>query len=94
MPFRARAARSCRDAALELGDGVADALELSVAHAAYGRFLRRRGERRAAGDQLQLAHDELVLSVKTVNYHLGNVYTKLDVHSRAQLINHPSMRRR
>ena len=28
----------------------------------------------------------LVLSVKTVGYHLTNVYTKLDVHSRAQLI--------
>ena len=29
---------------------------------------------------------ELVLSAKTVGYHLGNVYTKLDVHSRAQLV--------
>lgn len=145
-------ARAAFEAALELGDGVADALELSVAHAAYGRFLRRRGERRAAGVQLQLAYDkfvvlgaspfaerveselvasglsprksadigtasltpqeqvvarlvctgrsnqevadELVLSVKTVSYHLGNVYTKLDIHSRAQLINHPAMRRR
>jgi DNA-binding NarL/FixJ family response regulator len=27
----------------------------------------------------------LVLSVKTVGYHLGNVYAKLDVHSRTQL---------
>ena len=35
--------------------------------------------------------DELVLSVKTVGYHLSNVYTKLDIHSRAQLINHPAM---
>ena len=29
---------------------------------------------------------EMVLSAKTVGYHLGNVYTKLDVHSRAQLV--------
>lgn len=28
---------------------------------------------------------ELVISVKTVGYHLGNAYTKLDVHSRTQL---------
>ena len=28
---------------------------------------------------------QLVLSVKTVGYHLGNVYAKLDVHSRTQL---------
>ena len=30
--------------------------------------------------------DELVLSVKTVGYHLGNAYTKLGVHSRTQLV--------
>jgi DNA-binding CsgD family transcriptional regulator len=29
---------------------------------------------------------ELVLSTKTIGYHLGNVYAKLDVHSRSQLI--------
>ena len=28
----------------------------------------------------------LVLSVKTVGYHLSNVYAKLDVHSRTQLV--------
>jgi DNA-binding NarL/FixJ family response regulator len=33
----------------------------------------------------QVAH-RLVLSVKTVGYHLNNVYTKLDVHSRTQLV--------
>ena len=27
----------------------------------------------------------LVLSVRTVGYHLGNVYTKLGVHSRTRL---------
>jgi DNA-binding NarL/FixJ family response regulator len=32
-----------------------------------------------------MAH-QLVLSVKTVGYHLTNVYTKLDVHSRTQLV--------
>ena len=32
-----------------------------------------------------MAH-HLVLSVKTVGYHLTNVYAKLDVHSRAQLV--------
>lgn len=29
---------------------------------------------------------ELVVSVKTVGYHLGNVYTKLGVHSRVQMV--------
>jgi DNA-binding CsgD family transcriptional regulator len=29
---------------------------------------------------------QLVLSVKTVGYHLGNAYTKLGVHSRAMLV--------
>lgn len=29
---------------------------------------------------------ELVVSVKTVSYHLGNVYTKLGVHSRVQMV--------
>ena len=33
----------------------------------------------------EMAH-QLVLSVKTVGYHLTNVYTKLDVHSRTQLV--------
>ena len=30
---------------------------------------------------------ELVVSVKTVSYHLGNIYTKLGVHSRVQMTN-------
>lgn len=147
-----RAARAAFDEAVELGDNSAEALEQAMTHAAYGRFLRRRGERRSAGRQLQLARvsflelgaspflqqcdseltacglapapppkdhgkaltpqeravarlvcagctnqevaDELVLSVKTVGYHLGNVYLKLEVHSRTQLINHPDMTRR
>ena len=29
---------------------------------------------------------ELMLSPKTVEYHLGNVYSKLGVHSRTQLV--------
>lgn len=29
---------------------------------------------------------QLVLSVKTISYHLGNAYTKLGVHSRSQLV--------
>jgi ATP/maltotriose-dependent transcriptional regulator MalT len=136
-------ARECFEHAIELGSSV-DALERGIALASYGRFLRRRGERRAAQDRLlaarrhflelgarpfvarvdgelaasglpaepappsattgltpqerlvaslackgmsnqEVAH-QLVLSVKTVSYHLGNVYTKLDVHSRAQLV--------
>ena len=130
--------------ALRLGAGPGDALETAVAHAAYGRFLRRRGERRNAVQQLQIAQDlftglgaapflarchaeladcgwptthdateaaqteltpqelavarlvaagrqnreiadELVLSVKTVTYHLGHVYAKLGVRSRTEL---------
>jgi ATP/maltotriose-dependent transcriptional regulator MalT len=42
----------------------------------------------------QMVAEELVLSVKTVSYHLSNVYTKLDVHSRTQLAAHPEMRPR
>lgn len=140
---RHQVARTAFDEALRLGDGAAPALERALAHASYGRFLRRRGEKRTAVAQLQLARadllamgaaphlrrceDELaacgvgptepsaptvvpltpqeqmvaglacrgmtspeiarhlVLSVKTVSYHLANVYTKLDVHSRTQL---------
>jgi len=137
-------AREAFEEALQLGEGYADALERATAHASYGRFLRRRGERRSAVEQLQTARasflalgalpflkrcddelaatglakpaqpqrvgvnltpqelavaqlvcggrsnqevaTELVLSVKTVGYHLGNVYTKLGVHSRTQLM--------
>jgi DNA-binding CsgD family transcriptional regulator len=136
-------ARTAFEEALALGEGTATALETALAEMAYGRFLRRRGERRAAVDRLhgarerlsalgatpyvercdaelfacgaepqpgrppgpsltpqeqivaalvcqgltnqQVAH-RLVLSVKTVGYHLNNVYTKLDVHSRTQLV--------
>lgn len=137
-------ARGCFEEALETGDGVVDALEHGLTLAAYGRFLRRRGERKTAQERLlaarhhflglgaqpfvarvdeelaasglpaepappsaaagltpqeqlvaglacqgmsnqEIAH-HLVLSVKTVGYHLGNVYSKLDVHSRAQLV--------
>ena len=138
------AARRWFEEALETGAGAVDALEQGLALAAYGRFLRRRGERKAAQERLLAARERfltlgarpyvgrvddelaaaglpteapppsaaagltpqeklvanlacngmtnqemahhLVLSVKTVGYHLGNVYTKLDVHSRAQLV--------
>jgi ATP/maltotriose-dependent transcriptional regulator MalT len=140
-------ARDAFEEAVLLGEDTAPALDRALTHAAYGRFLRRRGERRAAIGQLERAHHELldlsalpfvrrcedelaacgvnpsgagdddadarttltpqermvaglacrgltnaeiarqmVLSAKTVAYHLGNVYTKLDVHSRAQLV--------
>jgi ATP/maltotriose-dependent transcriptional regulator MalT len=137
----ATAARVAFDEALRVGDGAVDALEAAVAQAAYGRFLRRRGERRAAVQRLSRAQelftalgalpflarctrelaacgvtpetpadrthltpqesavaelvcagrtnrqvaDELVLSVKTVGYHLAHVYTKLEVNSRMEL---------
>ena len=42
----------------------------------------------------QMVAEELVLSVKTVSYHLSNVYLKLNVHSRTQLAAHPGMRSR
>ena len=136
------AARDAFEESIALGSGVASALDAALAEASYGRFLRRRGERRAATARLQAARErlaalgatpwvvrceeelaaagaeggtheplateltpqeqivatlvcqgltnqqvarQLVLSVKTVGYHLGNVYTKLDVHSRTQL---------
>ncbi len=136
-------ARRAFDEALGLGAG--EALEAALVRLSYGRFLRRRGERRAAGEHLHAARDRfealgalpfvercdvelgafgppdaaprapatslltpqeqmvarlvcqgltnqevarrLVLSSKTIGYHLGNVYTKLDVHSRTQLVN-------
>jgi DNA-binding CsgD family transcriptional regulator len=136
-------ARAAFDAAVSLGAGCANALDQARVQAAYGRFLRRAGERRAAGDRLHTARDafarlgaqpfldrcdaelaacglavdrpaaphdagltpqeqavtrlvcagrsnrevaaELVISVKTVGYHLGNAYTKLGVSSRTQL---------
>jgi ATP/maltotriose-dependent transcriptional regulator MalT len=141
------AARDAFEESVRMGEGAASALDRALTHAAYGRFLRRRGERRAAVARLEQAHGELlalsavpflrrceaelaacgieptghepptadrasaltpqermvaglacrgltnaeiaremVLSAKTVAYHLGNVYTKLDVHSRAQLV--------
>jgi len=153
------AAREHFEEALSIGAGAVDALERAVVLASYGRFLRRRGERRSAHERLsdaramfqtlgavpltarcdeelaaaglaagglaagglalgglaaepqapsvttaltpqerliaslaceglsnqEIAH-RLVLSVKTVGYHLSNAYTKLDVHSRAQLV--------
>jgi len=137
-------ARAAFEEALVLAEGAGHALDRALIHAAYGRFLRRRGEKRAAVGQLQFAREklaalgaapfirrcddelaacgvtpaqstqpagpaltpqeqmvtrlvcqgltnqevahQLVLSVKTVSYHLGNVYTKLGVHSRTQLV--------
>lgn len=139
-------ARAAFREAVDLGVGV-DAFEWASARAAFGRFLRRRGERRAALDHLTAAHRlavdlravplalscadelaaagvgtppaeaavggwatdltpqeravarlvctgksnkqiarELVLSTKTISFHLGNVYAKVGVHSRAALI--------
>jgi len=120
-----------------------DALEFARAQADYGRFLRRRGERKSAIAHLNQAFDaltrlqatplattcyaeleaagsaprsdarssgphltaqeqsvarlvaagrtnqqvanELMLSIKTVGFHLEHVYDKLDLHSRSQL---------
>jgi DNA-binding CsgD family transcriptional regulator len=138
-------ARTSFETAIALGGAGVDADERAMAHLAYGSFLRRRGERRAAVEHLtqagqrydrlgaapfiarcdvlltacgaspnreavstdpltpqeravatlaasgrtnQQAADELVLSVKTISYHLQNVYTKLGVHSRVQLAAH------
>ncbi len=138
-----KVARTSFQSALELNQGAVSALDAAVNQSAFGRFLRRRGEKRAAvarltdararfaalgarpfvarvDDELaacgvsptrrtvelpqrltpqertvatlvcqgltnQEVAQQLVLSVKTVGYHLGNVYTKLDVHSRTQL---------
>ncbi len=138
-----KVARASFEAALELDHGAVSALDAALGQAAFGRFLRRRGEKRAAVDRLtdaktrlsalgarpfvgrveeelaacgvtpskrtvelpqqltpqertiatlvcqgltnQEVAQQLVLSVKTVGYHLGNVYAKLGVHSRTRL---------
>ncbi|MEO7350786.1 MAG: LuxR C-terminal-related transcriptional regulator, partial [Marmoricola sp.] len=138
-----RVARASFQAAIELDRGGVSALDAALSQAAYGRFLRRRGEKRTATTRLTDARSRLralgarpfldrvdeelaacgvnpacrtaelpqpltpqertiatlvcegltnqevaahlVLSVKTVGYHLGNVYTKLGVHSRTRL---------
>jgi ATP/maltotriose-dependent transcriptional regulator MalT len=127
-------------------DAEIDALERTLVQLSYGRFLRRRGERRAAIIELRRAEqrfgqlgaepylaqvrselsacgaeleqlttasplvsdltpqeaavarlaadgrsnkeiaDTLVLSPKTVAYHLGHVYAKLGIRSRSQLV--------
>jgi DNA-binding CsgD family transcriptional regulator len=138
-----REARAAFEEAWAVGRDVMPALDVALTHAAHGRFLRRRGERRSAVEQLRQAHDrlsalgaapylpsceeelaacgvapgrsgepprpvltaqeelvarlvcegrtnqevarELVISTKTVGYHLANVYLKLGIHSRTQL---------
>jgi DNA-binding CsgD family transcriptional regulator len=137
------AARTAFDESLTLGAATASVLDVALTHASYGRFLRRRGEKRAAVDQLHTARQtyielgavpfverddaelsacgvhpkpddstgpvmtpqeqivaglvsqgmtnqevarHMVLSVKTVGYHLSNIYTKYDIHSRTQLV--------
>ena len=139
-------ARKAFEAAIDIGQGATDALEGALVHFHYGRFLRRRGERKSAVAHLQAAHQrladlgaqpyverceqelaaaghtydprsdgethtltpqeiavtrlvcegrtnreaasELFVSVKTISYHLGNVYSKLGVRSRTELANH------
>jgi ATP/maltotriose-dependent transcriptional regulator MalT len=138
-------ARQAYQTALDVGDDESDALERAGLYVSRGRFLRRRGERRAAIQDLREAErrlttlgaepflevvraelaacgidleravaapdpvmsltpqenavarlaaaghsnkdiaDALVLSPKTVAYHLGHVFDKLGVRSRAQL---------
>jgi ATP/maltotriose-dependent transcriptional regulator MalT len=138
-----KVARASFHTALELDRGAVSALDAALSEAAFGRFLRRRGEKRAALTRLTEARtrltslgarpfvarvddelaacgvtpstrtvelpqpltpqertiatlvcqgltnqevaQQLVLSVKTVGYHLGNVYNKLGVHSRTRL---------
>jgi DNA-binding CsgD family transcriptional regulator len=137
-------AREAYEAALGLDPDGLEPFAHARIEAAYGRFLRRTGERRAATERLGQAREvflrldarpdldrctaelaangvaveapqlridarltpqeravarlvcggrsnrevaaELVLSVKTVGYHLQNVYTKLGVNSRTQLL--------
>ena len=136
-------ARRALDESLSLGAVSASVLDVALTHASYGRFLRRRGEKRAAVDHLHDAREtyialgatpfverddaelaacgvqpqpdrstgpvmtpqeqivaglvcqgmtnqevarHMVLSVKTVGYHLSNIYTKYDIHSRTQLV--------
>lgn len=138
------AARESFEAALAHCDGLPAPFDRALVELAYGRFLRRAGERRAAGGHLGEAHStfcrlgaepfaqrcgdelaacglaprrwssnaarfklspqelavaklvmsgatnrevatQLVVSVKTVEYHLGNLFAKLGIRSRRQL---------
>jgi ATP/maltotriose-dependent transcriptional regulator MalT len=137
------AAGAAFEAALGYLEGLTMPFEAALAEDAYGRFLRRIGERRQGAAHLQTAREvyvrldchpslercdrelaacglrghragirrleltpqelavarlvtggctnrevaaELVVSVKTVEYHLGNVFAKLGVTSRSQLV--------
>jgi len=145
-------ARTAFEEALTLSDGSTNRLDRAGTHASFGAFLRRRGERRNALEQLRLAAeiferlgaspflgrceeemaacgerrarppdrssdpeltpqetavarlavagrrnreiaDELVLSVKTIDYHLGHVYNKFGVRSRTELASRWAARR-
>lgn len=146
------AARAAYEEAMRVGDGACDAMERALLFSSRGRFLRRRGERRAAIRDLDEAArrfralaaapfldavhaelaacgvepdsdrtravktglltsqetavarlvsaglsnreiaDLLVLSPKTVSYHLGHVYAKLQVRTRTELASrYPSL---
>lgn len=62
--------------------------EASVAAAGTGHALTRRETEvlglLAAGQSNQEIADELVLSVRTVERHVANIYTKIDAHGRAE----------
>ena len=53
-----QAAREAFEEALAVGEGRSAALDVVLTHRVYGRFLRRRGEKRAAVDRLQTARDQ------------------------------------
>jgi len=78
-PFVRRCDNDLRDCGVGIPSGHVPHSDLTPQERLVARLV-------CEGRTNQQIAEELVLSVKTIGYHLGNVYTKLDVHSRVQLL--------
>lgn len=78
-PYQARADRELRGCGLTLARGKrAEPVALTPQELTVARLV-------AGGRSNREVASELVISVKTVEFHLGHIYTKLGVHSRTQM---------